>query len=181
MIDNTEEQMMWDNNGIVYEPLAEDLWEHIDYGKVFHEYAKLYTTAFAKEAGIKLEFEELVSPKDYNFTTDRIFAKISRTDVAKMLWAVRGDKLNKIIKERFTSRSGFISYYSNDIKDWGKVDTWDHNQIGTILMAYADVNEEYLMEDFICNGELDDIVYCAADKEAQLAFNFASILRSVFS
>ena len=188
MIDNCEDQMFSDNNGNVYNELAEDFCNHLDYAEVHKKYAEAFVESFSKEFEISLEFDELVSPKFYNFETDRIFVKISRSDIAKMLWKVKGKYLNDKAKQLFTSRSGFISFYSNNPRDWGKISTWDHNQIGTILRAYVDYNcndwcdtEDSLVSDFNCNGDLDEWIFSSADREGKLAISFASILRETYA
>jgi hypothetical protein len=92
---------------------------------------------------INLEFSAMESPRFYNFSTDRLFAKISRADVAKLVRIVRSDRyatLRKVLEERHTSRSGFASFYSNDLATWlGKrVSDWDHNELESLLLAAAE-------------------------------------------
>ena len=113
-----------------------------DWRNVFEEYAKEYVKKLAEWIDVSLEYEELISPKEYNFMNDRIFAEISRSDFAKILGAVRGTTLNNKVRQMFTSRSGFISHYPNRISDWGRISTWDHNQIGAVLAAYVDKYRE---------------------------------------
>ena len=46
-------------------------------------------------------------------------------------------KLKERIKERFSSRDGFMSFYSSDLGDWPKeLKDWDHNQLSTLLEVY---------------------------------------------
>jgi hypothetical protein len=113
-----------------------------DWRNVFEEYAKEYVKKLAEWMDVSLEYEELISPKEYNFMNDRIFAEISRSDFAKILCAVRGTTLNNKVRQMFTSRSGFISHYPNRISEWGRISTWDHNQIGAVLAAYVDKYRE---------------------------------------
>lgn len=75
---------------------------------------------------VKLVKSYIISPREYNFTTDRIFAQIEIDDFDKFIKSVMSlasnpeyrTKLGKIIKENHTSCSGFISFMSNDIEDW---------------------------------------------------------------
>jgi hypothetical protein len=113
-----------------------------DWRNVFEEYAKEYVKKLAEWMDVSLEYEELISPKEYNFMNDRIFAEISRSDFAKILCAVRGTTLNNKVRQMFTSRSGFISHYPNRISELGRISTWDHNQIGAVLAAYVDKYRE---------------------------------------
>lgn len=84
-----------------------------------------------------LQFDSLVSPKFYNFQTDRLFAKISK-DVVKSLYnEVSLHFLGLEIKECFTPRDGFIPFYSNDVKDWinKDVNSLDEIELGVLLSA----------------------------------------------
>ena len=51
--------------------------------------------------------------------------------------------LRQAIKERFTSRSGFISSYPNHLEDWPPLEQWDHNELGTLLVALLDDAEDW--------------------------------------
>lgn len=187
MIDASENQMFTNGDGTFYSELCDDFFDHVDYKEVNRSYAKAYVKSFSKEFNISLVYEDLVSPKFYNFETDRIFVKISRSDLAKMLWKVKGKILKEKARKIFTSRSGFISYYSNNIQDWGRISTWDHNQVGAVLSAYVDLvcdnwqdTEESLVCDYGSNGDIDEWLFCAADREGKLAISFSSILNEVY-
>lgn len=42
------------------------------------------------------------------------------------------------MKERFTSRDGFASFYPNDLNQWimaARPNAWDHNQVETLIIA----------------------------------------------
>jgi len=68
------------------------------------------------------------------------------------------------------------------------VDKWDHNQIGTLLQAWANQesnrrdgftqDEEFnLMERARCNGYYDDWIYNAMNADAKRCADVASYLR----
>jgi hypothetical protein len=145
------------------EGLESAFYRKCDFGMVHRAYAKAYAEAFGQEFKIKLEFESLSSPKEYNFTTDRIFVTIADDELTRLHSLVTAEELDKAAKARFTSYSGFISSYSNDVADWGDLQEWDHNQIGTLIAAYVaqesgdfDQWAEYaLMESDVSNGRLD--------------------------
>ena len=67
-------------------------------------------------------------------------------------------ELEKKIQNRFTSRSGFNSFYKNSLDLWTKdYSEWDLNQIGTcfesIDLEDLDINyslREYLSERIMC-------------------------------
>jgi hypothetical protein len=120
-----------------YAEIRDRLFDCVDWSQVHQTYARKYCRAFAEEYGIELKFESLSSPKYYNYETDRIFAHISDEEIARLFEAVDVKALEKLIRERFSSCSGFISHYPNTLEDWGDLDTWDHNQLGTLVEAYV--------------------------------------------
>jgi hypothetical protein len=89
---------------------------------------------------LALEYEEMTSPKYYNFETDRLFAQAPLAHLYLMFRASRNEKhatLAQVIKRRFTSYDGFRSHYSNDITEWLEkpLCAWDHNELETLLLA----------------------------------------------
>jgi hypothetical protein len=122
--------------------IADALWKATDYRKAYLYIAEQYVYHFNDylaenfDLNLNLTFESLQSPREYNFETDRIFCHISLENLRKLRAAVPDDELRLAIKVRFTSRSGFISSYPNDLDDWNPdVTTWDHNEIGTLFVA----------------------------------------------
>jgi hypothetical protein len=157
----------------------------MDHGELYEKYAESYVEAISELTELDLEFDGLSSPREYNFTTDRIFASISRKSLAEVIRAVRGERLKKMAKEMFTSRSGFISYYSPDVSEWGRVEDWDHNQILCALEAYfqhLNHGSSMLLEDQaldrICEGgALDGLIYNSAPVESRRALDVFGYLR----
>ena len=91
---------------------------------------------------IGMRFEETTSPREYNFETDRLFALVPDSFIRKLWRISKAEKhirLQAMIENRFTSRSGFISYYPNRLADWpADLLDWDYNQLGTLLLALID-------------------------------------------
>ena len=154
-----------------------EMYQFNDFKKIYLEYAKLYVEAFEKwlnnETNLKhevaFEFESLTSPREYNFETDKIYARIKLSDVLFMFENTKKETLTAVCKELFTSRDGFISHYDAEWITWGHVSTWDHNQVKALLYAFMnDHTDHYLaitefttlppiydiMEDARCNGDL---------------------------
>ena len=151
----------------------------INFDAVRTEYAKDYTQAFAIATKLQLTFDELNSPKKYNFATDRIFVNITEESVRKLFAAVDKNALRQRIRANFTSRSGFISYYSSDLNEWPEdVTKWDHNQIGTLISVAVDFVEEKYMEDLSGSGEVDNWVNSALTNDGIRLSNIASYLRT---
>lgn len=143
----------------------------IDWSAIHKGYAKAYTEAFGERFDLDLEFVELTSPREYNFSTDRIFAKVPIEQINKIRKEVEAhEKYPEYIKERFTSYDGFISFYSNDYngEEWTR-EVLDECQYGVILdfyleKVYQDENwQAFLMDDFRGNGGMDGLVNDAVE------------------
>lgn len=184
-IEEAEQQMFCDSNGSYsYDNLHDLFYQHVNYRDVRERYAREYVACMRDLLELpSLQFEEVVSPRFYNFTTDRIFAAISRADLAKVLRAVRGKRLNEQIHEMFTSRPGFCSFYPNDLATWPRVADWDHNHVGAALAAYIKLLDpkdrfaESISSDLIGGCDIEDWLYGAADHVGQAAADLASIKR----
>jgi len=171
-IDHGLEMLFQDEDGNENKALTMRFWELIDWDYVQKKYAEMYVENFAEQFKVKLKWESMVSPKFYNFGTDRLFAHISLGEVRRLRRDVVNEKnFRDACRDRFTSRSGFISSYSNDPDTWGGMQNWDHNQVGALVAALAEQEgrdgfdswaERSLMEDVNGNGDLDNWLYEAA-------------------
>jgi len=88
-------------------------WEEIDYKKTHNNYCKGLLESVNNELDMNLEFVELDSPREYNFTTDKIIASIPHkefTDLKKEY--VNNSEFVEWINEESKSRDGFHSFYS---------------------------------------------------------------------
>jgi len=164
-IDNAIEYIFQMENGDTIKPLAYRLYNQCNFSEVFKAYAMEYSQQFAAAFELpSLVFKFMQSPKEYNFTTDRIFCTISDDDIEKMRANTSPLTLEKHARESFTSRDGFSSFYSPDYNTWGDVSEWDHNQLACLLEAYIEdfTQADYdqwaecaLMESAQCNGYFD--------------------------
>ena len=87
-------------------------WEEIDYKKTHLNYCSAYLNKLSEELEINLKFIQLDSPREYNFTTDKIFCSISNKDFKALLDAYDTKELFNYIEEHSKSRDGFSSFYS---------------------------------------------------------------------
>ena len=122
------------------------------YNRIAEDYTNFYIDALnerLKGFTLKAKFNLLTSPREYNFETDRIFIDIERDhaiDFIKYIIKNYKKELENKIKDRFTSRSGFWSYYKNGLDLWTKdYSEWDHNQIGTCFELF-DFDELHFYE-----------------------------------
>jgi hypothetical protein len=135
---------------------------------VYVDYAKEYVKNFNHEFDLNLTFESLQSPKEYNFSTDRIFCQIDRKDLTKIARTTKKDILDKTAKSMFTSRDGFISFYDANYKTWGKISSWDYNQLSCLLEAFflqysnnveGGCDDFDLMDSSLSDGFLFEVIY----------------------
>lgn len=186
MFDTSIESLFEDSNGDQIEGLAERFWTQHSYNSkvAMDKYSKAYVDALGEKIGIPMEYEETVSPREYNFITDRVFAKVSRASLAKMLRAVRGKRLNDTVAAMFTTRDGFISSYPNHVADWPRISEWDHNQVGAVVAAFVEQNckdlqslESEIAHEHIGTEEVDNIINESLTPAGERIANVAYYLR----
>ena len=142
--------------------LSSILFNSTDWGvahrKVAEAYAKAFNEKFKEwtDIDLGLKFESLSSPREYNFQTDRLFTHISDEVVHTLFDGADREKLAKVIRERFTSCDGFISFYSNYLPDWltREVDEWDHNELCTLLMSWLPEDWSWEVFENVTEGEV---------------------------
>jgi len=66
-----------------------------------------------------IEFEKIISPKEYNFENDSANVIIDvNIDKIKDFIYNNKDKFSEFLKKRYTSCDGFIPWYSNNFETW---------------------------------------------------------------
>lgn len=126
----------------------------------------------------KIELEKISSPREYNFYNDSIHCKISVYPGKIAAYIYENKKaFSEYLKNNYTSRSGFISIYSNNFEDW-QTDTDNFtdfsecaHQLGAILNFICDnedsemymsmyeyCNERIYVSEFLDYSELQEIV-----------------------
>ena len=115
------------------------------------------------DLNIKISFDSLWSPKEYNFTSDEIYCTIliNKTDQKKIdkLINMSFDFLKKAIKERFTSKDGFYSNHSNDIVRWlDSTDSEYYLNCTYKVGAMFDMLLDYISENLEVESEDNDIL-----------------------
>ena len=166
-VDYAIESMFTNDYGDINIPTA--FYDEFDYAKAYRQYAELFADQvqdyILNEYGIKvtLRFDSLESPRFYNFETDCIYCHITAHDINVLYALVSMSALTRIAKDRHSSGSGFISSYDPDVSTWGTVNTWDHNQLETLLIAVASYDDMDVMEE--THEQVDSIIDdCMNDK-----------------
>ena len=127
------------------------------YWTLSKDYAEEFIFLLENEIGFKLNasFESLESPKEYNFSTDRIFIELPENRAIEFVNYIlknHKEELEDLIKKRFTSQSGFISFYPNSLEDWGNPIEWDYNQLGTCFEIFDYIGNDIELNETIYNG-----------------------------
>lgn len=160
--------------GKLAEALADAFWDATDYSKAYAYLARQYAEEFTNwladtlEGDVATEFEEMVSPRFYNFGTDRLFVGIGESalqEIAETLHRDAPDLLPETFRKMFTSYDGFISHYDNTVPN-RDLSLWDHNELYALLNAWVEFNEveniDFHLYDYSTGGLYED-VYRAHD------------------
>jgi len=143
-LNEDEQQVLWDN--------YLDINRSYFYNQIAEDYTNFYIDELnerLKRFELKATYKFFTSPREYNFSTDRIFIEIEENhaiDFIKYIIKNYKKELEEKIKDRFTSRSGFISNYKNSLDLWiDDYSEWDFNMIGTCFELF-DFDELYFYE-----------------------------------
>lgn len=129
---------------------GEILFDVTDYSLAHEAIARDYAETFGHKADVVFgfkagfEFEEMTSPRFYNFETDRLFCRVPFATVERFfaISEAEGHKtLARVIRQRHTSYDGFISFYRNELAEWLEkpLEDWDHNELETLLLAALEI------------------------------------------
>ena len=142
---------------------------NVDWTAVYPEYSQEYAKAVSEldDTLQGLEFKELISPREYNFSTDKIECTIPMLDLLNIYTAATTGEYRedwiKYVHDKLKGYDGFIPFYSNDyVNGWPTLLTqWEEPQTDLLLEFYIKVvleklnnqMEEFdIMESFNCNG-----------------------------
>lgn len=138
----------------------------------FQKFAQLYVDLYQKWLedeelirGINLEFDELVSPRFYNYGTDRIYCKVSKNDLWRLYTRFtrfsRAEESQQLIENRFKSRPGFASFYDDFVNEWKEkpLDQWDENELAILFPDPFNTDKAaYFYDDANCNGSVSECI-----------------------
>ena len=108
----------------------------------------------------------VVSPREYNFYTDRVECEI-KIDAGDVLYYLEHNRAeyDKYLVDKFTSRSGFISFYSPSDPAFYDIDSWYDD---TVFLSSA--------LDFIVRNELGDDAEYRLSSESVDALTLAEFI-----
>lgn len=80
--------------------------------------------------GTSIWFAEIVSPREYNFTTDRVECAVEVDEGDLLIYLSRNlAAWNKYLEDRFTSRDGFLSFYEPTDPGFMDPDAWTEDPV----------------------------------------------------
>lgn len=138
-------------DGIPFDFIWKNFWDAVDYTKGNLGVANAVVEGVRELLADFIEsisLEKLVSPKEYNFDNDSVNVEIvPKADAIRNFIHENWEAFQAFIHRRYTSRDGFMSFYSNDADDW-KEETDDFRALdvnghvlGTLLDFIAATNE----------------------------------------
>lgn len=95
-------------------------WDYADYHKrAAQAIVNKVESELKPYLNVKFEFEEISSPKEYNFYNDSIWVKATLS-LNKLIALIkeRKEKAAQYFLDHYTPHSGFIPFHSNDIDQW---------------------------------------------------------------
>lgn len=109
--------------------MNQEQYDSINWDKTNENIAKKYLDIWIEknneildELGLKITFKNVLSPSEYNFSTDECIceAQYNERDLLhKFKTMVENNPLfPEFIKSNYSSYSGFISFYSDDYRVW---------------------------------------------------------------
>lgn len=119
--------------------------DFIDWNIYYQDIAKKYcdfVEGSLSDFVSSINFESIQSPRFYNFSNDSINCEIEFNDSLVDQYILDNyDEFSQYIRDKYTSRDGFISFYENDASQW--LDGWkeDSHKVGSIL-NFICINEE---------------------------------------
>lgn len=140
-------------------------WDYKDYDtRVSKSFVSRVEKELKQYLPIEIEFQQVSSPREYNFDNDSIYISVSLDiDVLIELIKDRREAATVYFKNKYTSRSGFISFHSNDVSDWTNkeyiLEKPDH-RIGALLNCLC-----------YCEIDADDIIYWAESETGYISYN----------
>jgi hypothetical protein len=184
MLDREMDDALTDSSGChpISDRLTDLFHRHAGYtDAMLAAYAREYLAAWSDASGIAVEFESVTSPREYNFTTDRIFAYLESATVRALFSKLDAARMDQVCLSRHKSRDGFISFYSYDWRTWGEPETWEPEQLHSLILASLPddmpESEHDLMERAVSNGYVHNAVWNNIQPEALRIANIAGYLR----
>ena len=171
--DMAEESVLYnlEEDGVKIEDTRDIDWDYNEYRNRVSIAAIGSIEQFMKHDGysIGIEFEKVYSPKFYNFENDSIYCTYSvpDEDFERLLEYCNDNssEFKTFLDDRFTSRSGFISFFSTEPNTWFNEylveDSSKFERAFTSVLEFYLQEEGYTVDDMLsdCQGDCGYIDY----------------------
>lgn len=145
-------------------------WDYTEYN---NRIAKTFLNRLEKELNfflpIKIEFQRVHSPREYNFNNDSIYITVE-LDLPTLMNLIKERRKDaaSYFRATYTSYSGFISNHSNDITDWlneAYILQNPEHKIGALLncLCFCEINQDDII--YWCDDETGYISYTLNEQE----------------
>lgn len=135
-----------------YYYLDEDVDEEmVDWEATHLNTAEQHAQYLALELGVPMEFVKVKSPR-FNFETDKIVVQTPIEALIPIRERLLADEdFAAFVKEECATRSGFISFVSNNLDEW---EEWDYREYTVAFMYLADEDVlDTVRESLQCNTD----------------------------
>ena len=111
-----------DEERVIEEPYKFDDFDYKTYEKEVGEKATEVVEEWLEDFNIKVKFQSVSSPREYNFANDSIHVEyiLAKDSMKKILDYLKEhrEEFEQDLKDRYTSRSGFMSFHSTEADEW---------------------------------------------------------------
>ena len=90
----------------------DQIFDYIDFKAIYLEYSKRLVEGLNDNFDLNLKFEQLIRPKEYNFSTDEILVEMSMQDYNYLFLDTDQDELKHKITKATTNRDGYLAFYN---------------------------------------------------------------------
>lgn len=90
----------------------DQIFDYIDFKAIYLEYSKRLVEGLNDNFDLNLKFEQLIRPKEYNFSTDEILVEMSMQDYNYLFLETDQDELKHKITKATTKRDGYMPFYN---------------------------------------------------------------------
>ncbi len=175
---------------VIEEPFTFDNYEFF-YSDYRNEIARACVNGIEKQLteygikGVKIKYQTINSPKEYNFYTDAIHVeyKLTLKAIASINEYLKKNKeaFDKYIVDHYTSRDGFMSSWSNNVDVWLTeylTDAKDLRHCFGAVLQFIFENEDYtynnLYEDYCTSINLEGSLVNGVGETNDYIENFAN-------
>lgn len=126
----------------------------VDWAATRLRIARAYAETWLHKMGLTGEFVEMLSPREYNFETDRLVVTVEHDARLRELAGTAGSReFAAFVKENYSTRSGFVSFV-DPVATWG--DELD-SKAYTLIFRYLEATEwpdmpEQIIDELLSNG-----------------------------